>query len=169
MAALHGDWKIVATIDNHHGKWDQAIKQIEQTKFELYNLAADVGEALGCGGHVEALVRTRVGSLRLEDAVPWAAIQAGDAAVLAAGVLPPDRAVDHLPTVQVSEESGRRLGHGQRVPLSELHAAGTPASGLACRVYAGSSFLGIGEVSPEGLRPLRLLHADRSRDRSVSP
>ncbi|HMC10855.1 MAG TPA: sulfatase-like hydrolase/transferase, partial [Pirellulaceae bacterium] len=44
MAALHGDWKIVATIDNHHGKWDQAIKQIEQTKFELYNLAADVGE-----------------------------------------------------------------------------------------------------------------------------
>lgn len=133
------------------------------------SLAADVGETLGCGGHVEALVRTRVGSLRLEDAVPWAAIQAGDAAALAAGVLPPDRAVGHLPAVLVSAESGRRLGHGQRVPPSELHDADLPAAGAACRVYAGSSFLGIGEVSPDGLRPLRLLHADRPRPRPVSP
>jgi arylsulfatase A-like enzyme len=44
MAALHGDWKIVATGDNHHGKWDQAIQQIEQTTFELYNLKNDIGE-----------------------------------------------------------------------------------------------------------------------------
>jgi hypothetical protein len=36
-------------------------------------------------------------------------------------------------------------------------------------VYAGGSFLGIGEVSPDGLRPLRLLHADRPRPRPVSP
>jgi hypothetical protein len=35
-------------------------------------------------------------------------------------------------------------------------------------VYAGASFLGIGELSPEGLRPLRLVHADRSRARPVS-
>ena len=41
------------------------------------SLAADVGEALRCGGHVEALARTRVGPLRLEDAVPWAVIQEG--------------------------------------------------------------------------------------------
>jgi tRNA pseudouridine55 synthase len=133
------------------------------------SLAADVGEALGCGGHVEALVRTRVGALRLEDAVPWTAIQAGDAAILAAGVLPADRAVGHLPAVHVSADAGRRLGQGQRVPPSELHDAELPAAGVTCRVYAGSSFLGIGEASPDGLRPLRLLHADRPRPRPVSP
>jgi tRNA pseudouridine55 synthase len=133
------------------------------------SLAADVGEALGCGAHVEALVRTRVGSLRLEAAVPWPAIQAADPAVLAAGVLPPDRAVDHLPAVRVSVESGRRLGHGQRVPPSELRGADLPAVASACRIYAGDSFLGIGEASPDGLRPLRLLHADRSRPRPVPP
>jgi arylsulfatase A-like enzyme len=44
MAALHGDWKIVATIDNHHGKFDRALETIEKTQFELYNLAADPGE-----------------------------------------------------------------------------------------------------------------------------
>ena len=44
MAALRGDWKIVGEIDNHHGKWDRALEQIEQAKFALYNLAKDPGE-----------------------------------------------------------------------------------------------------------------------------
>jgi tRNA pseudouridine55 synthase len=132
------------------------------------SLAADVGEALGCGGHVEALARTRVGPLRLEDAVPWTVIQQGDAAVLAAGVLPADRAVTHLRAVRLSPEAGLRLAHGQVVPLSELVVADVPAAPIPCRVYAGASFLGIGELSPEGLRPLRLVHADRSRPRPVS-
>jgi arylsulfatase A-like enzyme len=44
MAALHGDWKLVGMIDNHHGKWDQALQQIEQTDFELYHLGRDLGE-----------------------------------------------------------------------------------------------------------------------------
>jgi arylsulfatase A-like enzyme len=44
MAATRGDWKIVATIDNHHGKWDAALKEIEQTEFELYNLSTDLEE-----------------------------------------------------------------------------------------------------------------------------
>ena len=49
--------------------------------------------------------------LRLEDAVPWAAIQAGDAAVLAAGVLPADRAVDAPAGRRTCRaESGRRAG-----------------------------------------------------------
>jgi tRNA pseudouridine55 synthase len=37
-------------------------------------LCADVGEALGCGAHLEQLRRTRSGDLRLEDAVPMAEV-----------------------------------------------------------------------------------------------
>lgn len=44
LAAIHGNWKIVATIDNHHGKWDQALTKIAETNFELYNLGTDPGE-----------------------------------------------------------------------------------------------------------------------------
>jgi arylsulfatase A-like enzyme len=44
MAALHGDWKIVGTIDNHHGHWERALQQISQTRFELYNLSRDLAE-----------------------------------------------------------------------------------------------------------------------------
>jgi tRNA pseudouridine55 synthase len=132
------------------------------------SLARDLGEALSCGGHVEALVRTGVGSLRLGDAVAWPVIQAGDAAALAARVLPPDRAVGHLPAVFISPEAGRRLAHGQVVHASELGVAHGPAPAGPCRVYAGASFLGIGEVSSRGLRSLRLLHADRPGPRPVS-
>jgi tRNA pseudouridine55 synthase len=133
------------------------------------SLAADVGEALGCGGHVEALERTRVGTLRLEDAVPWATIQEGTPATLARAVLPADRAVSHLRAVCVTPDAGRRLFHGRVVPLSELAAVDAPPEPAPCRVYADGIFLGIGELCPEGLRPLRLLHADRSRPRPVSP
>jgi tRNA pseudouridine55 synthase len=132
------------------------------------SLAADVGETLGCGGHVEALRRTRVGPLRLEDAVPWAAIQEGNPATLAAAILPPDRAVLHLPAVRLSPEAGERLAHGQRVAVSTLVHVDAPSEPVPCRVYSGETFLGIGELSRDGLRPLRLVHADRSRPRPVS-
>ena len=132
------------------------------------SLAADVGEALGCGAHVEALARTRVGALRVEDAVPWAVIQEGNASVLAAGVGPPDRAVTHLPVVDLSPDASRRLAHGQAVALPELGAVDAPAMPTPCRVYSAGSFLGIGELSSQGLRSLRLVYADRSQPRPVS-
>jgi tRNA pseudouridine55 synthase len=132
------------------------------------SLAADVGEALGCGGHVETLARTRVGCLRIEDAVPWTVIQQGDAAALAAAVLPADRAVVHLRAVCLSPEAGRRLAHGQLIRLEDLAAGDASTVPVSCRVYAGSTFLGIGELSSAGLRPVRLVHADRSRPGPVS-
>jgi arylsulfatase A-like enzyme len=44
QAALHGAWKIVAEMPNHHGKFDGAIAAAEAQQFELYNLADDPGE-----------------------------------------------------------------------------------------------------------------------------
>jgi tRNA pseudouridine55 synthase len=43
----------------------------------LRSLARDVGERLGCGAHLAALTRTRVGPFRLEDAIAPAAVTAG--------------------------------------------------------------------------------------------
>lgn len=44
MAAVHGDWKLVGQIPNHHGRFQQAIPLIEKTQFELYHLGKDLGE-----------------------------------------------------------------------------------------------------------------------------
>jgi arylsulfatase A-like enzyme len=42
--ALHGKWKLVGQVDNHHGRFDLAARQAEAKTFELYDLEADVGE-----------------------------------------------------------------------------------------------------------------------------
>ena len=130
----------------------------------IRSLAADLGAALGCGAHVEALQRTRVGGFRLADAVPWALLRAGDAAALRARVEPADRVVEHLPPVSLDEAAAYRLQHGQ-----ELAPASTPPGAPAgpCRLYAGPVFLGIGDAGPHGLRPLRLLHAPVPESRRV--
>jgi tRNA pseudouridine55 synthase len=131
------------------------------------SLVADVGEALGSGAHVAALVRTRLGALTLEDAVPWAVVRDGEAAALAARVLPADRAVAHLPAVSLGGPPGARLAHGQVLPPASLGGLDLPRDARPCRVYVGGAFAGIGELSPRGLRPLRLFHADRPGSRPV--
>ncbi len=133
----------------------------------IRSLAADLGAAIGCGARLEALVRTRLGSLGLADAVPWGVVSEGDAEVLRARVFPADRAVAHLPAVRLGDAGAGRLRAGQPVALGETTMTEGTGSG-ACRLYTGDTFIGIGEVSPRGLLALRLLHADHPRPRPVS-
>ncbi len=127
----------------------------------IRSLAADLGEVFGCGARLDALVRTRVGSFALAEAVPWPMIRAGDPVALHDRILPADRAVAHLPAVPLDPAAADRLRRGQRL-------AGHEARPGPCRLYAGETFLGIGEAEPDGLRALRLLHADHPRSRPVS-
>jgi tRNA pseudouridine55 synthase len=119
-------------------------------------LAGDLGEALGVGGAVEHLVRTRVGPFRIGDAVAWSDVEAGDADRLWARVLPPDAAVAGYPEVSLDGAAAEALRHGQSVRTDG------PDPGSVVRVYgAGQTFLGIGRMLPGGrVKPERLLHAD---------
>ncbi len=45
QAALHGDWKLVGEIPNHHGDFAKARKDAKARQFELYNLKHDLAEA----------------------------------------------------------------------------------------------------------------------------
>ena len=67
------------------------------------SLVADAGSALGPGAHLTRLVRTRIGPFRLEDsALP-------DEAAL----LPIERAVAHLPRMELDEEEAVAARHGR--------------------------------------------------------
>ena len=68
------------------------------------SLVADVGASLGCGAHLARLVRTRVGPFSIEDARPPDA---------PGPPLPIDRAVDHLPRVELSAEEAVAASHGR--------------------------------------------------------
>ena len=134
----------------------------------IRSLAADLGAVFGCGARLEALERTRVGAFTLADAVPWSALRDGDAAALGARVLPPDLVVAHLPAVRLDPAAADRLRRGQRLVGREADALTATIPCGPCRLYAGETFLGIGEAEAAGLRALRLLHADHPRSRPVS-
>ncbi|HEV8308870.1 MAG TPA: tRNA pseudouridine(55) synthase TruB [Methylomirabilota bacterium] len=132
------------------------------------SLAADLGAALGCGAHLGALERTRLGSFALAEAVPWAVIREGEASRLRTCVLPADRAVAHLPAVRLDAGAARRLLAGQRLPAGEGVASAAPSAAGPCRLYADDGFFGVGEAGAGGLRALRLLYANHPRARPLS-
>jgi tRNA pseudouridine55 synthase len=74
-------------------------------------LVADVGRSLGCGAHLRALRRTEIGSFRVEDAAA-----PGDAELL-----PIERAVAHLPRIELEPAEARAASNG-----SILGPAGIP-------------------------------------------
>ena len=119
-------------------------------------LAADLGEALGCGAHIAALRRTAVrpydaGRMMALDALRERAEQG--LVALEECLLPADSALMDWPAVRVRGDAAFYLRQGQ--PILVPHA---PARGRV-RLYEGDErFLGIGEILDDGrVAPRRLL------------
>lgn len=114
-------------------------------------LAADIGQALGCGAHLAGLRRIRVGDLDLTGAVTLAELTALDEAGRAGCLQPVDALLHTLPIVAVEGEAAERFRHGNPVDLP---------GGLAgkIRVYADGRLIGVGEPGVDGrLWPKRLV------------
>ncbi|WP_306606593.1 tRNA pseudouridine(55) synthase TruB [Azonexus sp.] len=114
-------------------------------------LAEDIGAMLGCGAHLTALRRTRVGDLTLDGAMTLAQIDAVEESARISCLQPVDALLQSLPRFTVSGEAEQRFRHGNPVEL--------PA-GLSgkIRVYAGDLLIGVGEPGQGGrLWPKRLV------------
>jgi len=78
-------------------------------------LARDLGSALGVGGHLTALRRTRVGRYAIADAVPLQGLEPG-------GLVPlvgmGDAARAQFVLHQLTAEEARAVGHGKRIPIA---------------------------------------------------
>jgi tRNA pseudouridine55 synthase len=86
-------------------------------------LARDLGAALGVGGHLTALRRTRVGPFGIEDA----ADPDGD---LARDLIPPaDVAATLFPTAQLDADAAVALSQGKRIPVAVSDAPTVAAIG----------------------------------------
>jgi tRNA pseudouridine55 synthase len=80
----------------------------------IRTIAADLGTALGGGGHLRSLRRTAVGGFTLD--------QAGT--IEEPTLLPISVAVSHLPQCVVDDEVAILVGHGRVLPLETLSAEG---------------------------------------------
>jgi tRNA pseudouridine55 synthase len=101
-------------------------------------LAADIGQALGCGAHLAALRRTVVGDIDLHKAVTLAQLESLDEAGRMAHLLPVDALLQSLPEVTVEGVEAERFSHGNPVALP----AGLTGK---IRVYADGRLIGVGE------------------------
>jgi len=114
-------------------------------------LAADIGEALGCGAHLTALRRTRIGELGLDGAVTLAHLEGLEQAARDGCLAPADALVGSLPRAELSAAEVARVLHGQALRWNG-------AAGERWRLYGEERFLGIATVTPDGwLQPKRLL------------
>lgn len=122
------------------------------------SLVADIGEALGCGAHVETLRRTALGPFSGEGMSTLEHLEArreADPHGLDELLLPPDQGLVDYPAVMLGREQTPAFCQGQRV----AGAAGSQMPAGLCRVYANTGiFLGIGLGDAEhGVAPRRLL------------
>lgn len=101
-------------------------------------LARDLGAALGVGGHLTALRRTRVGRFDVADASTL-----DDLDVASALLGPAAAAASALPVLAVSDDEARDLGHGKRVTLP---ADAEPFEGVAAAIAADGRLVAIVEL-----------------------
>ena len=114
-------------------------------------LAADIGQALGCGAHLTALRRTVVGDLDLSNAVTLPQLEAMVENERAGCLQLVDTLLNSLPVVMVEGEAAERFRHGNPVDLPEGMAG-------KIRVYADDRLVGVGEPGSDGrLWPKRLV------------
>lgn len=118
----------------------------------IRTLAADIGERLGCGAHLAALRRLRIGGVDIERAVELEALVNASPAELEALLLPPDALLGGLARVDLSETEANRILHGQGIPWNDR-------IGARFRLYRdGRDFIGLGTISAFGeLTPVRLV------------
>ncbi|HET7786785.1 MAG TPA: tRNA pseudouridine(55) synthase TruB [Myxococcales bacterium] len=95
----------------------------------LRTLAHDLGQKLGCGGHLRELKRVRVGPFALEDSVGldtlMAAAKEGGPESLDRYLFPISRALAELAELQLDAHLARRVAHGHApgpADLSRLRA-----------------------------------------------
>jgi len=121
-------------------------------------LAADIGDALGCGAHLSRLVRTKSGMFKLEDSIRLEEVQADPKNAFLA-IRSVDDALSFMPGIVINDSARKKFLNGVSVDGSEVleYEIGDES----CRAYYGGSsedlvricdktksLLGIGKAVP---------------------
>ena len=79
----------------------------------IRSLAHEIGQMLGCGGHLFSLCRKRVGPFELKDALNLEVIEEiGSKAKIGDWLIPVEKVLDHVPSVVVKDVFAERIMEG---------------------------------------------------------
>ena len=119
--------------------------------FYVRTLAFDLGRALGCGAHLEALRRTASGPFTLARALPLGELASLSRDVVAGRLVSLGEALTELPSVRVNAEEARRVSHGVPVEVA-------PLPGKVRVLGPDDTLLAMAEVVGGRLRYLRVFN-----------
>ncbi len=111
----------------------------------IRSLAHDLGQALGCGAHLDFLQRSQVGAFRLEESYTVEQVAEMAAAEDFSFLIPMEQALSHLPGWTCREADLTAIAHGNDLPWSGPE---TPAGDLTVRTPQGK-LAAVGHVTAE--------------------
>ncbi len=121
----------------------------------IRSIARDVGEALGCGGLVASLVRTRIGPFALDSSVDPATLTSRS---LAASLRPALDAVPGIPRIALDESQARAIAQGRMVDAASLALDAVPHGEIALLDADGRLIaIGQGDSSQRTIQPRKVL------------
>ena len=85
----------------------------------IRSLAHDIGNALGCGGHLSALHRTRAGQFKIEDAVDLARLEQMAPQDIEARFISMSRCLSFLAAITADSVTAQKVRYGQPLSVSE--------------------------------------------------
>ena len=127
----------------------------------IRSLARDIGEAIGCGGHLAALRRESVGPFSVVDAISLDALaQVLAARELDTRLVPADEGISELDAAILGQEGTLAMVQGRPWEC----AVGAPSAANPARIYsAAGDFIGVGSISNLGeIRASKVLLRQKS-------
>ena len=125
----------IETIDY---SWPHLELEIDCSKGTyIRSIARDLGEALGCGGLVETLDRTRIGQFTKEQATDPRDLSREN---IAAVIRPPLEAAAHLRRLLIDDDQIDAIRHGQTIALPD-HIGPVDEGGTLLALVDGNSRL----------------------------
>jgi len=115
----------------------------------IRSLAHDLGQQLGCGGHLIALRRTAIGDFGAE-MVPLAKLTTDN---WQRHLRPPDTVVSHLPSLTLPQSDILDLQQGKRVERQTGH----PTAPLARIYHPSGHFIGLAALYGDQWQPKKIL------------
>jgi tRNA pseudouridine55 synthase len=146
---------------------DLAIRAICSSGTYIRSLARDIGEQLGCGGHLASLKRTRVGIFKIEHSLHLSELNSSTHQLIDSSLISVNSALDHLPEIVVPESLRESVLHGNSFPIHTPHVIASPALSEAMQSQKESDYhriltesaelLAIGKKKGDEIHPLRVL------------
>lgn len=102
--------------------------------FYVRSLARDLGRALGCGGHLSALRRTKSGRFDISQAITFDDVERLGPGGLGAHLIDPATALSHFPAVTANQAGFKRATHGNSLAPHHLAGQFVPTTGMGQKV-----------------------------------